>query len=64
MSKIKSHKAILKRFNVTGTNKVLRGHAGKNHLLRKKSKKQKRKLSKVIAISSKDNTYIKLLVSN
>ena len=62
MPKIKTCKAILKRFKLTGTNKILRRSACKNHLLRKKSKKQKRKLSKNIPLSINDNQYMKYML--
>ena len=64
MSKIKTNKSILKRFKITGTNKILYRHSCKNHLLRKKTKKQKRKLSNFKKISKNDNKYIKLIFPN
>lgn len=38
----KTHKGIAKRFKVTGGGKILRRTAGKRHLLRNKSTRQKR----------------------
>jgi large subunit ribosomal protein L35 len=42
----KTRKSILKRFKITGSGKVMRRTAGKRHLLRKLSKKQRRRASK------------------
>ena len=41
----KTRKSIAKRFKVTGTGKVLRRTPGHRHILRKLSKKQKRRAS-------------------
>jgi large subunit ribosomal protein L35 len=42
--KQKTHKGAAKRFKLSGTGKVRRGHSGKTHILTKKSSKRKRKL--------------------
>lgn len=42
MPKLKTHKGTAKRIKVTPTGKVMRGRAGGNHLLQKKSKARKR----------------------
>ena len=42
----KTKKAVAKRFKVTATGKVLRGHAGRRHLLQSKNAKRKRQLAK------------------
>ena len=44
MPKLKTHSASKKRFKITGTGKVKRTHAFKNHILTKKSTKRKRNL--------------------
>ena len=44
MPKQKTHKGAAKRFRLTSTGKVRRGHSGKAHILTKKSSKRKRKL--------------------
>lgn len=46
MPKMKTNKAVAKRFKVTGKGKVKRGHAFKSHILTKKTAKRKRKLRK------------------
>jgi large subunit ribosomal protein L35 len=45
MPKMKTHSSLKNRFKVTGTGKVLRYKAHKNHLLSGKSNRQKRVLS-------------------
>jgi large subunit ribosomal protein L35 len=62
MSKLKTRKAAIKRYKVTGNKTFLRKHAYKGHLLMKKSNKQKRKLSQIIAVNSNDINAIKLML--
>ena len=44
MPKMKTHKGAKKRFKITGTGEVKRGHAFKSHILTKKTSKRKRRL--------------------
>lgn len=44
--KMKTKRAAAKRFKVTGTGKLKRNKAYKNHILTKKSRKRKRNLRK------------------
>ncbi len=53
MTKVKSHKASLKRFKVTATGKLKRSHAGKKHLNSHKAGKRKRQLRKPVAETNK-----------
>lgn len=46
MPKLKTRKAVAKRFKITGTGKVLHHKSGKSHILTKKSAKRKRRLAK------------------
>ena len=62
MPKLKTRKAALKRYKVTGTGKFLRRHAYKGHLLMKKSNRQKRKLSQTICVNVRDVKNIKLML--
>jgi len=62
MPKLKTRKAASKRYKVTGTANFLRRHAFKGHLLMKKSKKQKRKLSQTILVNVNDSKSIKLML--
>ncbi|MBO5540759.1 MAG: 50S ribosomal protein L35 [Muribaculaceae bacterium] len=47
MPKIKTNSGAKKRFTFTGTGKIKRKHAYKSHILTKKTKKQKRNLTRV-----------------
>lgn len=51
MPKMKTKKAIAKRFRITGTGKLKRSKAFKQHILTKKSAKRKRNLRKVGYVS-------------
>jgi large subunit ribosomal protein L35 len=62
MPKLKTRKAAAKRFKVTGADNFLRRHAFKGHLLRKKSNKQKRKLSQVLCVKECDTNSLKLML--
>ena len=44
MPKLKTHKGAAKRFRLTATGKVKRGHSHARHILTKKSTKRKRLL--------------------
>lgn len=45
MPKMKTKSSAKKRFKLTGSGKIKRQHAFKNHILTKKSKKRKLKLT-------------------
>lgn len=62
MPKLKTRKAAIKRYKITGSNNFLRRHAFKGHLLMKKSKRQKRKLSQIIGVNRNDIKSIKLML--
>jgi large subunit ribosomal protein L35 len=62
MPKLKTRKAALKRYKITGNNNILRRHAFKGHLLMKKSNRQKRKLSQIICVNIADIKSIKLML--
>jgi len=62
MPKLKTRKSAAKRYKVTGTGLFLRRHAYKGHLLMKKSNRQKRKLSQIVRVNSKDTNVIKLML--
>lgn len=60
MPKMKSHSGAKKRFSLTATGKVKRGHQGKSHILSKKNTKRKRRLR---TTSYVDNTQEKTMKS-
>lgn len=62
MLKLKTRKAASKRYKTTGNTNFLRRCAFKGHLLSKKSKKQKRKLSQVISVNYRDRLSLKLML--
>ena len=62
MPKLKTRKAASKRYKVTGGDNFLRRHAFKGHLLRKKSNRQKRKLSQRLCVSVNDSGAIKVML--
>jgi large subunit ribosomal protein L35 len=49
--KQKTHKGAAKRFKITGTGKVRRGHSMHSHMLTTKTTKRKRKLRKTTLVS-------------
>lgn len=59
---VKTHKGLKKRIKVTGTGKILHWRAGKSHLLAKKTRKRKRRLSLKKEFSKKDEKRIRKLL--
>tara|TARA_B100000953_G_C17686513_1_gene314013 strand:- start:283 stop:480 length:198 start_codon:yes stop_codon:yes gene_type:complete len=59
MPKMKTKSSAKKRFKLTGTGKIKRKHAFKNHILTKKSKKRKLRLTHSGTVSEKDTNSIK-----
>lgn len=62
MPKMKTKKAVAKRFSVTGTGKVKMRHDGKNHILTKKARKRKRSLRKTGYVSKSFEKNIKSMM--
>ncbi len=62
MPKAKTNSGAKKRFKLTGTGKIKRKHAFHSHILTKKSKKRKRKLSSSGLVSKQDEKAIKRLL--
>ncbi|MEO7836943.1 MAG: 50S ribosomal protein L35 [Acidimicrobiales bacterium] len=62
MPKMKTHKGAAKRFKVTGSGKITRRKAFKNHILEKKSPKRKRRLSKTTEVTGGDRDRIERLL--
>ena len=60
MPKMKTKSSAKKRFKVTGTGKIKRKHAFKSHILTKKSKKRKRRLTKFGMVNKNDLRSVKL----
>jgi len=62
MPKVKTKSGAKKRFKVTGTGKVKRKRAYKNHILTKKETKQKRRLGKKVIVKAADMKNVKFML--
>jgi large subunit ribosomal protein L35 len=63
MPKMKTRKAAKKRFGLTGTGKVRRSKAFKNHILTKKSPKRKRNLRGSALVHKTQEKKIKAMIA-
>lgn len=63
MPKMKTRKAVAKRFSETGTGKIKRTHDGKGHILTKKTRKRKRQLRKTDYVSKQYEKNIKSMIA-
>ncbi|MFT5891472.1 MAG: large subunit ribosomal protein L35 [Dokdonia sp.] len=62
MPKMKTKSSAKKRFKLTGTGKIKRKHAFKSHILTKKSKKRKLKLTHDGLVHDADKNNVKLML--
>ncbi len=62
MPKMKTNSSAKKRFRVTGTGKVKRAKAFKNHILTKKSTKRKRALANDAIVDNADMSNVKFML--
>ena len=62
MPKMKTNSSAKKRFAFTGTGKIKRKKAFKNHILTKKEKDSKRGLGKMAIVSKEDLGNVKMLL--
>ena len=62
MPKMKPHSGAGKRFRLTGTGKVMRRRANRNHLLEHKSSRVTRRLAGEQAVAANDVREIKKLL--
>jgi len=63
MPKMKTNSSAKKRFKVTGTGKVKRAKAFKNHILTKKATKRKRALGNDAIVTDADMSNVKFMLS-
>ncbi|OGG06939.1 50S ribosomal protein L35 [Candidatus Gottesmanbacteria bacterium RIFCSPHIGHO2_02_FULL_40_24] len=63
MAKQKTKKTIAKRFKITGTGKVLRGHQYSRHLRATKSKRRIRSFKRPVVLSHQQASAIKKLIN-
>ena len=62
MPKMKTHSGTAKRFRLTGTGKVMRRRANRNHLLEHKTSRRTRRLAGEQAVAKNDVREIKKLL--
>lgn len=62
MPKMKTNSSAKKRFKVTGSGKIKRKHAFKNHILTKKSHKRKKALSKWGLVDDTQEAQVKRML--
>jgi large subunit ribosomal protein L35 len=62
MPKMKTHSGASKRFRLTGTGKVMRRRANRNHLLEHKPSTRTRRLAKEVLLSPADTKKMKRLL--
>ena len=62
MPKLKTKSGAKKRFKVTGTGKVKRKKAFKNHILTKKGTKQKRRLAMKGVVKKADMPNVRVML--
>ena len=62
MPKLKTHKGAAKRFRLTATGKVKRGHSHARHILTSKTHKRKRILDIDVLVSDSDMDRVKAML--
>ena len=62
MPKLKTHKGAKKRFRLTATGKVKRGHSHARHILTSKTTKRKRNLDIDVLVSDADEAGVKRML--
>jgi large subunit ribosomal protein L35 len=62
MPKLKTHKGAAKRFRLTATGKIKRGHSHARHILTKKSTKRKRHLDIDALVSKSDQERVEKML--
>jgi large subunit ribosomal protein L35 len=62
MPKLKTHKGAAKRFRLTATGKIKRGHSHARHILTKKTTKRKRHLDVDSLVSDGDQKRVEAML--
>lgn len=62
MPKLKTRKAAAKRFRATGSGKIRRRKAFKNHMLEHKTTQRKRSLSQLSLVNERDAENVRLML--
>lgn len=63
MPKQKTHRGAAKRFKVTGSGKIMRRKAFRNHILEKKPSKRTRRLAGEVEVTGGDRARVKKLLN-
>ena len=64
MPKLKTHRGAAKRFRKTGTGKIVRSKAFKQHILTSKSRGRKRSLRGTTVVSPADAAKLRRMIPN
>jgi large subunit ribosomal protein L35 len=62
MPKMKTHRGAAKRFKVTGTGKILRRKAYRDHLLEHKPTRRTRRLGRLAEVTGGDKKRVKRML--
>ena len=62
MPKLKTHKGAAKRFRITASGQVKRGHAFARHILTSKTPKRKRNLDIDVMVAEADEGLVKRML--
>lgn len=62
MPKMKTHRGAAKRFKTTGSGKIRRRRAFRNHILEKKPSTRTRRLKDEVVVSASDEPRIKRML--
>lgn len=62
MPKLKTHKGAAKRFRLTASGKIKRGHSHARHILTKKTNKRKRHLDIDVLVSEADQKRVERML--
>ena len=62
MPKMKTHRGAAKRFKVTGSGKIMRRKAFRNHILEKKPSKRTRRLKREAEVIGGDRDQVRRLL--
>ena len=62
MPKMKTHRGAAKRFKVTGTGKILRRKAFRNHMFEKKASTRTRRLAREAEVTGGDRDQVRRLL--
>ena len=62
MPKLKTRRSAAKRFRATGSGKIMRRKAFRNHLLQHKSPDRKRRLGNMATVDERDADNVRLML--